>query len=346
MAFSIKPQNNGVTLLLYRHSKPLNRMKEFQLIRQIQRETAVPSSTDTDTGVRLGIGDDAAVLEVPAGHHLVAATDTLNVGTHFPNETSAFDIGFKCLAVNLSDLAAMGATPRWALLSLSLPEADPEWVRSFTAGFNSLARVYDIALVGGDTTSGPLSVSLTALGSVAPGSSLKRSGAKPGDLLVVSGTIGGAARALELLQADKAVPERHLLDRPQPRVRLGRALVGYANACIDISDGLLADLGHILKASGCGARIELESLPQTMALAELDDESRWKHQMSGGDDYELLFTLPRSHQSMVASWSEQLDISLSIIGEIEEGEGCRCTGVDGAVYDPQNAGFEHFRKKV
>jgi thiamine-monophosphate kinase len=344
--FSIKLQNNGVTLLLFRHSKRLNRMKEFQLIRQIQRETAVPSSPDTDTGVKLGIGDDAAVLEVPAGYHLVAATDTLNVGTHFPIETSAFDIGFKCLAVNLSDLAAMGATPRWALLSLSLPEADPEWIRSFTAGFNSLAQAYDVTLVGGDTTSGPLSVSLTALGSITPGKSLKRSGAKPGDLLVVSGTIGGAARALELLQADQAVPERYLLDRPQPRVKLGQALVGYANACIDISDGLLADLGHILKASGCGARVELEKLPQATSLAELDDESKWKHQMSGGDDYELLFTLPSVHQSMVASWSERLGVGLSIIGEIEEGEGCRCMDPDGAIYDPQSAGFEHFGKNV
>ena len=321
-------------------------MKEFQLIRQIQQETAVPSSTDTDTGVRLGIGDDAAVLEVPAGQHLVAATDTLNVGIHFPVETSAFDIGFKCLAVNLSDLAAMGATPRWALLSLSLPEADPEWIGSFTAGFNSLAQAYDVTLIGGDTTSGPLSVSLTALGSIAPGRSLKRSGAKPGDLLVVSGTIGGATRALELLQAGKAVPERHLLDRPQPRVKLGQALVGYANACIDISDGLLADLGHILKASGCGARIELERLPQTEALAELDDESMWKHQLSGGDDYELLFTVPPVHKLMVANWSQQLEVNLSIIGEIEEGEGCRCTGPDGAIYDPQNTGFEHFRKNA
>ena len=196
-------------------------MKEFQLIRQIQRETSVESSS----GVKLGIGDDAAVLEVPAGQHLVAATDTLNVGTHFPEDTSPYDIGYKCLAVNLSDLAAMGAIPHWALLSLSLPEADSEWMQSFTAGFKSLAQIHGVTLVGGDTTSGPLSISLTALGSIEPGRQLTRSGAKPGDLLVVSGTIGGAARALDLMQAGKPVIGRDSLDRPQPRVKLGQALV-------------------------------------------------------------------------------------------------------------------------
>ncbi len=316
-------------------------MKEFQLIRQIQRETSVATSC----GVKLGIGDDAAVLEVPAGQHLVAATDTLNVGTHFPQKTSPYDIAFKCLAVNLSDLAAMGASPRWALLSLSLPEADPKWMQSFTAGFKSLAQVYGVALVGGDTTSGPLSISLTALGLIEPGRQLTRSAAKPGDLLVVSGTIGGAARALDLLQAGQAVIGRDLLDRPQPRVKLGQALVTYANACIDISDGLLADLGHVLKASGCGARIDIDKLPAAKSLAGLEDETRWNYQLSGGDDYELLFTLPPHHKDMLATWSQQLDIKLSIIGEIEEGESARCISPNGTIYDPQKAGFEHFSQK-
>ena len=316
-------------------------MKEFQLIRQIQRETSVATSC----GVKLGIGDDAAVLEVPAGQHLVAATDTLNVGTHFPEDTSPYDIGYKCLAVNLSDLAAMGAIPHWALLSLSLPEADPEWMQSFTAGFKSLAQVHGVTLVGGDTTSGPLSISLTALGSIEPGRQLTRSGAKPGDLLVVSGTIGGAARVLDLLQAGLPAIGQDLLDRPQPRVKLGQALVAYANACIDISDGLLADLGHVLKASGCGARIEIDKLPYAESLAELEDSARWNYQLSGGDDYELLFTLPPHHKALLATWSQQLDIELSIIGEIEEGEGVRCISPDGTIYDPQKAGFEHFSQK-
>ena len=317
-------------------------MKEFQLIRQIQRETSACSSGDSVHGVKLGIGDDAAVLEVPAGKDLVAATDTLNAGTHFPDDTSPCDIAHKLLAVNLSDLAAMGAIPRWALLSLSLPDVDPQWVQSFTKGFRSLALVYGVALVGGDTTSGPLSVSLTALGLVEPGKQLMRSGANPGDLLVVSGTIGGAARVLELLQAGEPVQDRHLLDRPQPRVDLGRTLVGYASACIDISDGLLADLGHVLKASGCGARVEIEKLPHPGVLAGLEDKLKWNYQLSGGDDYELLFSLPPRHAGLIAAWAQQLDINLSIIGEITKDEGVRCISPDGSSYDPVYAGFEHF----
>src|SRR5210317_2237408 len=254
-------------------------MKEFQLIRQIQRETAVSSSSSSWEGVKLGIGDDAAVLELPAGQHLVAATDTLNAGTHFPDDTAPYDIAYKCLAVNLSDLAAMGATPRWALLSLSLPGADSTWVQSFIAGFKSLATDHGVALVGGDTTSGPLSVSLTALGLIKPGAQLMRSGARPGDLLVVSGSIGGAARVLDLLQGGEPVSDRRLLDRPQPRVRLGQALVGFASACIDISDGLLADLGHVLRASGCGALIHLQKLPHDELLAGLEDRQRWDYQL-------------------------------------------------------------------
>lgn len=320
-------------------------MKEFELIRQIQRDTVVDYTPGFEPGVRLGIGDDAAVLEVPAGQHLVAATDTLNAGTHFPVDTSPFDIGFKCLAVNLSDLAAMGATPRWALLSLSLPEASPQWVQQFSEGFMSLAQAHNVTLVGGDTTAGPLSVSLTALGSVEPGRHLARSGARPGDLLVVSGTIGGAAHALEMLQAGKPVPERHLLDRPQPRVSLGQALTGYASACIDVSDGLLADLGHVLKASGCGAKLEVEKLPCTDALTGLEDETRWRHQLSGGDDYELLFALPPRHRAWLEKLSQQLDIRLSVIGEFEEEEGIRCFTKDGLAYEPKDTGFEHFRSR-
>ena len=317
-------------------------MKEFQLIRQIQQETSIDPPAEFDSGVRLGIGDDAAVLELPAGHQLVAATDTLNAGIHFPVDTAPYDIGYKCLAVNLSDMAAMGAKPRWALLSLSLPEASPEWVSSFAAGFKSLASIHDVALVGGDTTSGPLSVSLTALGVIEPGLQLTRDGASPGDLIVVSGTIGGAARVLDLLLSGKTTQERDLLDRPQPRVDLGQALGGYASACIDISDGLLADLGHVLRASGCGARLDVEKLPQAHILDGLEDVLRWKYQLSGGDDYELLFTLPRSCEDMIASWYQMTGVKLSIIGEVKTGEGIRCVGLDGAEYDSQNAGFEHF----
>ncbi len=312
-------------------------MNEFGLIQQIQRQTRVPSP-----GVKLGIGDDAAVLEIPAGHHLVAATDTLNAGVHFPDNTSPFDIGYKCLAVNLSDLAAMGATPHWALLSLSLPQADPDWLKSFTAGFKSLAQPFNVALVGGDTTSGPLSVSVTALGCIEPGKQLQRSGAHPGDLLVVSGTVGGAARVLDLLRETAAAIDQNLLDRPQPRVRLGQALVGHASACIDISDGLLADLGHLLKASGCAARLTTDALPAPDILADLSEEQRWTYQLAGGDDYELLFTLPESQQALLKAWSKALDVSLSVIGSIEKGEGIRCLAPDGTEFDPKKTGYDHF----
>lgn len=318
-------------------------MKEFELIRQIQQETSVAYTGGFEHGVKLGIGDDAAVLELPPGQHLVAATDTLNAGTHFPHDTSAFDIGYKCLAVNLSDLAAMAATPRWALLSLSLPQADPQWVRLFSEGFKSLAQIHKVTLVGGDTTSGPLSISLTALGSVEPGRHLTRGGAKPGDLLVVSGTVGGAAHALDMLQANRPVIDRHLLDRPEPRVALGQALAGHASACIDVSDGLLADLGHVLELSGCGARIEIEKLPSSQLLSELEPGLRWRYQLSGGDDYELLFTLPQQHAGWLRNLSRQLDIGLSVIGEIEADKGIRCIAEDGSAYHPQGTGFEHFQ---
>lgn len=312
-------------------------MQEFELIRQIQQETSVSAE-----GVKLGIGDDAAIMEVPRGKFLVAATDTLNADRHFPADTEAFDIGHKCLAVNLSDLAAMGAAPRWALLSLSLPESDTRWLRSFTAGFRSLAQVHNVSLVGGDTTRGPLSINVTALGLVDAGKGLLRSDAKVGDLVVVSGTLGGAARVLDLLQSGSHVRDRELLDRPQPRVRLGQALSGYAHACIDVSDGLLADLKHILEASDCAASIDASSLPVPKELQGLDEQQKWNYQLAGGDDYELLFTLPPQHQGMLDRWREQLNLNLTVIGRIEEGEGVQCFNADGELFEPERAGFQHF----
>lgn len=315
-------------------------MNEFQLIQQIQRQTSVASH-----GVKLGIGDDAAVIEIPAGQQLVAATDTLNTGIHFPDDTSAFDIGHKCLAVNLSDLAAMGASPQWVLLSLSMPQADPDWLHDFTAGFKSLAERFGVALVGGDTTRGPLSICVTALGLIEPDTQLMRSGAQPGDLLVVSGTVGGAARVLDLLRDAASEIDRILLDRPQPRVLLGQALVRHASACIDISDGLLADLGHLLTASGCSASVEIEQLPTPTGLQDLADEQKWNYQLAGGDDYELLFTLPPRHAARIEYWRDELDIRLTVIGSILEGEGIRCIAANGAEFHTQKTGWDHFGGK-
>ena len=312
---------------------------EFGLIRQIQQQTSVSAE-----GVILGIGDDGAVLEVPDGQYLVAATDTLNAGIHFPEDTSPFDIGYKCLAVNLSDLASMGATPRWALLSLSLPHADTAWVQSFSAGFKSLAKPWAVSLVGGDTTSGPLAISVTALGVVKPGRQMLRSGARDGDLVVVSGTVGGAARVLELLQAGETPDEQHLLDRPVPRLGLGQAISGYASACIDISDGLLADLDHVLQASGYGAQINVDSLPFSAVLDGLGVEQKWNYQLAGGDDYELLFTLPPKYESMLADWSRDINLELSVIGEVQQGEAISCIAADGKPFQPRRPGFDHFGK--
>ena len=215
-------------------------MNEFGLIQQIQQQTSVQAP-----GVKLGIGDDAAVLEMPVGRHLVAATDTLNTGVHFPVDTSPFNIGYKCLAVNLSDLAAMGATPHWALLSLSLPGADTDWLKSFTAGFKSLALPFNVALVGGDTTSGPLSISVTALGSIEPGRQLQRNGAQPGDLIVVSGTVGGADLALHAHLAAAAA-----VGRIEPGVD---ALVTALGRGADATESALAGGAHLAVEAGVAA---------------------------------------------------------------------------------------------
>jgi thiamine-monophosphate kinase len=318
-------------------------VQEFELIRQIQRDTAVDYPPGFQHGVRLGIGDDAAVLELPPDTHLVAAADTMNAGVHFPEDTAPFDIGYKCLAVNLSDLASMGATPRWALLSLSLPKAEAEWASQFAEGFRSLAQTHRVTLVGGDTTRGPLSISVTVLGFIEPGKQLTRDGANPGDLVVVSGSTGGAAFVLESLQSGRPVADRRRLDRPRPRVRLGQSLKGHASACIDISDGLLADLGHVLKASGCGARLDIGNLPENTLLAACDPERKRRYQLAGGDDYELLFTLPPRHRDWLDKLSASLEVPLTVIGEIEAGKGVRCVTADGSAYQPPGTGFEHFK---
>jgi thiamine-monophosphate kinase len=242
--------------------------------------------------VRVGIGDDAAVLRVPPFHDVLVSMDTLLAGVHFPLTTESSDLGWKSLAVNLSDLAAMGAKPAWALLALTLPRPDADFVRRFMRGFEALARRYKVALVGGDTTSGPLSVTITVLGFVPPRRSLRRSGAREGDDVYVSGTVGDAAAGLRAARRGKAMRAatraalRARLDRPEPRVELGLALRGIASAAIDISDGLAADLSHVLRASGVGARLEVARLPASGALLEgvRRDRARGELQLSGGDD--------------------------------------------------------------
>ncbi|MET0328748.1 MAG: thiamine-phosphate kinase [Luteimonas sp.] len=296
--------------------------------------------------VVLGIGDDAAVLRPPIGHQLVVAMDTLNSGVHFPPETAPADIGWKALAVNLSDLAAMGAVPAWCTLSLSLPDPDAAWVDAFLDGFDALAGAHGIALVGGDTTRGPLSVCVTVFGFVAPGAALRRDAARAGDDLWVSGTPGDAAAALAQWSrgevCDPALRSR--LDRPTPRVALGRGLSGLAHSAIDVSDGLLADLGHICRASGVAAEVDVDALPVSAALraAGLDAATRRALQAGGGDDYELCFTAPASARLAIAAAAAAAATPVARIGRIAEGAGITTITADGGVWRPARVGWDHF----
>lgn len=309
-------------------------MHEFDLIARIRARAALRGD------VVLGIGDDCALLAPPPGMQLAVTMDTLNSGVHFPPETASFDIGWKALAVNLSDLAAMGAQPAWCTLSLSLPEASEDFIDGFSDGFLSLAQQHDFALIGGDTTRGPLSISVTAHGLIEPGSALRRAGAQVGDAVWVSGTLGDAAGALRQWQQGGVMPPtlRDRLDRPTPRVALGRALRGVASSCIDISDGLLADLSHICRASGVGARLDARALPSSAALRQAFDAATCLAlQASGGDDYELCFTAPAAQRDVIHALSQTLNLPLTHIGEIVTGTGVCCEGVDVAA-----AGYQHF----
>lgn len=308
---------------------------EFDLIARIRARAG------TRADVVLGIGDDAALLQPPPGRQLVVTADMLNVGVHFPEDTAAAAVGWKSLAVNLSDLAAMGAAPAWCMLSLSLPASDPDWLEGFLDGFLSLASRSGIVLVGGDTTRGPLSIAVTAMGFIEPGKALRRDGARVGDEVWVSGTPGDAAAALRLHPAAPAAL-RERLDRPSPRNALGLRLPGIASAAVDVSDGLLADLGHITRSSGAGAVIELEHLPVSEALrAAFDPPSRHDLQASGGDDYELCFTAAPEHHAAIDALARELDLPLACIGRIVEGEGVRAR-VDGQPWQAARTGYAHF----
>jgi thiamine-monophosphate kinase len=293
--------------------------------------------------VVLGVGDDAALLKVPGDRQLVLAVDTLVAGRHFPEDTAAFDIGWKALAVNLSDFAAMGATPAWATLSLTMPTADKHWLQAFADGFYSLAEQYQVALVGGDTTRGPLSVSVQLQGYIKPGKVLRRDAAKPGQALFVSGTLGDAACALHQLRSgavDAFVFER--LNRPEPRVALGQLLGGVAAAAIDVSDGLLADLGHILEASRCGATLYPERLPASAALQNLPAGEVLEYQCNGGDDYELCFSVAPERRAQLDALLHEQALSVAEIGVIDAQPGLRCKFADGRIITPAIHGFDHF----
>jgi thiamine-monophosphate kinase len=318
-------------------------MAEFDMIRRLQQIVCGGGDAGRHAPL-IGIGDDAAVLEVPPGQQLVVTTDTLVAGTHFRSDAPPRDLGHKSLAVNLSDLAAMGAEPAWFLLALTLPESDSQWLDEFALGIAELAERTEIALAGGDTTCGPLSVTITAMGLVDQGQAITRSGAAAGDLIVVSGLLGDAALALQIQSSGRSVDEplRRALDRPEPRLELGRRLRGLATAAIDISDGLTADLGHILRASGVGAEIDLADLPCSRALRQLDEQARYELQLTGGDDYELCFTLAAQRRSELEAVRNETGLALPVIGRITGTGALVCRLPGGGDFVPARRAYEHF----
>lgn len=316
---------------------------EFELIRRY-----FSSLADGGRGLVLGVGDDAAVTVLEPGEQLVTCTDTLVRGVHFPDDAAPRDIATRALCVNLSDLAAMGATPRWYTLALTLDAADEDWLREFAAGLSDVSRRHGCALIGGDTTRGPLCISITAMGSVPAGRYLSRGGARPGDAVYATGRLGEGAAALAFLQRRLPCTDSeatHLHQRfycPAPRLNEGLLLRSLASAAIDISDGLLADAGHIATASDVGVRIDVDCLPlPEVAAATPDALLRWA--LTGGDDYELCFTVPPDRFAAVEALIAAGDLMARRIGAMVEGSGVEC-------YDRGNrwtppwplAGYRHF----
>lgn len=317
---------------------------EFELIGRFFARAA------NSSGVALGIGDDAAVLRPEPGEDLVAAVDSLVEGRHFPPHTDPRSIGHRALAINLSDLAAMGARPRWALLALTIPQADEAWLRGFADGFFALADQHGVGLVGGDTTSGPLTISVQLLGAVTRGGALRRDGAGDGDELVVTGTLGDAAAGLEVLQqkliSNDAGALRELVQRfeyPLPLVEFGLAARGLASAAMDLSDGLAGDLPKLAAASGLSAHVAIERLPLSAALRAVAPAARARDfALAGGEDYGLLLTVPKQRFQELSSAAQALDVTLTRIGEMRSGSGVNWS-LDGHEFKVTARGYDHFR---
>jgi thiamine-monophosphate kinase len=326
---------------------PDSGLGEFDLINRYFRRGAAPH--DAEQGVVLGIGDDAALLRVPEGSDLVAAVDTLVAGRHFPPATDAHSVGHRALAVNLSDMAAMGAMPAWATLALTMPSADAAWLQRFSDGLLDLAREHGVTLVGGDTTRGPLTVSVQILGSVPQGAALRRCGAKPGDVLAVSGTLGDSGAGLKFATSaprgvDRAAVDALIrrFDYPTPRVQLGLAARHVASAAMDISDGLVGDLPKLAAASGLHAHVQVERLPLSAALCAAASETQAREwALAAGDDYELLFAVSPAMYPKLEAAARRLNLTLSIIGELSSGSGVSWS-MQGAAYTPASSGYDHF----
>lgn len=320
-------------------------LTEFDLIKRYFTHPA--------PGARLGVGDDAALVRAAPGMEIAVAADMLVCGTHFFADAEPGQLGHKALAVNLSDMAAMGATPRWATLALALPRAEPRWLRAFASGFMRLARQHGVDLVGGDTTRGPLNICVQIMGEVPAGQALRRDGARIGDEVWVSGQIGDAALALAALgkrirlgpQELAAVARR--LHRPAPRVALGVALRKIARSAIDISDGLCADLGHICERSGVAVTVNLEQLPVSAVLRRyLDRPAARAALLAGGDDYELCFTAAPARHRDILDVARQVGLALACVGSVQRASRgkSRVTvrSANGAIIDVPRGGFDHF----
>jgi thiamine-monophosphate kinase len=320
-------------------------MKEFELISRYFTEQVVKRKD-----VYLGIGDDCALVTPGERQHIAVTTDTLVAGVHFPLNTSARAIGHKSIAVNLSDLAAMGAEPSWISLAITLPEIDESWIDEFCTGVFELCEFYNVQLIGGDTTQGPLSITVTAQGQIPFEKHISRSGAKAGDWLYVTGEIGGAALALKHIQGKVKVSSKHQndiqkrLDFPKAQVLAGQALREYATSAIDLSDGLIADLGHICKASGVGANIVLDALPISLALSDtLGLESAYDLALKGGDDYELLFSVAEDNKVGMETALANSGNKITCIGQLNGSEKITTT-LNNKPINIEVQSFEHFSK--
>lgn len=319
---------------------------EFDIIRQYFTLNEVRDD------VVLGIGDDAAVLTVPNDHQLVQSVDTLVAGVHFPHETSPEDIAYKALAVNLSDMAAMGADPAWFTLAITLPDDDETWLQAFSESLASLAKKNNLQLVGGDTTHGPLCITITINGFVPNGKALTRNSAQEKDKIYVSGTLGDAALALAAWQGQCLLRDEtkealyQKLNRPTPQNKLGLLLREHANACIDISDGLVADLSHIADESKLGATIYFEKIPRSKEFNSnlTDDALIIPLVLAGGDDYELCFTVPEANQIKFEKAIKETNFIVTHIGEIENQTGVRCIKECKKI-DIEEMGYQHFTNK-
>ncbi|MBM3407164.1 MAG: thiamine-phosphate kinase [Betaproteobacteria bacterium] len=312
---------------------------EFELIRRFFEQPAKRAL--------LGIGDDCALLAAPARHAALAVTtDMLVCDRHFLADAPPASIGHKALAVNLSDLAAMGAAPVGFTLALALPQVDEAWLAEFSAGLLALASATGCELLGGDTTRGPLTISITAIGEVPPGAALRRDAAQAGDDVWVSGSLGAAALAVREALAGRPLPEAHparcRMERPQARLSLGLALRSLAHAAIDVSDGLISDLGHVCDRSRLGAHIDWNAVPVDASLAALSEDERKTLALSGGDDYELLFTAKPSRRDAIQALRDRLGLAVTRIGQISDQPGIRITGADARAVVLERGGFDHF----